>query len=75
MEGVNGPVLGFRVKFLPNGLYMKPYPHDPEHVELKSMTYDNTLTKIEYSDLYSEPEHVSLVGMSYSCVLTNVNDL
>ena len=73
--GEDGPVLGFKKSFIPDGLYMKPNPHDVEHVSIADMSVGGVLTAIRYVDGSSESEHVGVANAYYTGVLTHVDDI
>lgn len=76
LEGADGPVLGFRKKFMPEGLYMKPNPHDAEHIEIVSATQVGILTAVTYLAAQSQGEHLEICSAYItSAALTHINDL
>lgn len=78
ITGADGPVLGFRKKFIPEGLYMKPNPHTAEHLKLVCIEGQPLLTQIYPVKIpYPEPgEHLLLVGaMDAVSTITSVDDI
>lgn len=76
VKGEEGPILGFKKKFTPEGLVMKPNPNDLEHIEIVKATSSGRLTAITYSDGKAPGEYLQLVGAKLtSTKLTHVNDL
>lgn len=75
VTGEQGPVLGFLKRFIPEGLSMKPNPHDGEHVSILSIEKGATLTRIHYSDAQPSGEHISIVDSAFTGVLIHIDDL
>ena len=73
LVGEKGPVLGFLHTFTPVGLYMKPNPHDPEHIEIRSASIASKLTHVEYLSASAPGEHVTIIGASKTGVLTHID--
>lgn len=73
LVGEQGLVLGFLKTFTPVGLYMKPNPHDGEHVEILSATKTAKLTAIGYMSARAPGEHVEILGATKSAKLTHID--
>lgn len=73
--GEDGPVLGFKKSFVPEGLYMKPHPHGPEHVEIVSASKTAKLISIDYVSATAPGEHLMIIGASKTATLTHIDHL
>ena len=73
LVGEQGLVLGFLKKFTPVGLYMKPNPHDGEHVEIIGASKTAKLTAIDYLSASAPGEHVVIVGATKTAKLTHID--
>lgn len=73
LVGEQGLVLGFIEKFTPVGLYMKPNPHDGEHVEIIGVSKTAKLTAIDYLSASAPGEHVEILGATKSAKLTHID--
>ena len=73
--GEDGPVLGFKKSFVPKGLYMKPNPHDAEHVSVSNMFTEGILTRIQYSDASARAEHIGVADAYYTGILIHVDGI
>lgn len=73
LVGEQGLVLGFLKTFTPVGLYMKPNPHDGEHVEILGASKTAKLTAIGYVSSSAPGEHVEILGATKSAKLTHID--
>lgn len=75
VTGEQGPILGFLKRFTPEGLSMKPNPHDGEHITIDNVQKATALIKVTYSELPVPGEHLEIENTNYVALLTHINDL
>lgn len=75
LMGAGGAVAPFATEFTPTGLYMKPNPHDGEHIEVIGATHLGDLISITYLSAKDRGEHLEVIDAAWSATLTHINDL
>ena len=70
-----GPLLPFMAGFDPIGVDYKGDQNNVEHLELRNISNDVTVTKISRSSGYSPVEHVSFEDVNWTYKVTKINEL
>ena len=70
-----GPLLSFMEGFMPQGVSYKGDQNNIEHLELREVTQNLIMTKINRSSGYLPIEHIQFNNASWQYTLTHINDL